>query len=261
MTASMDGPPLVAFLGKGGTGKTTLAALFLRHALAAGPRPILVVDADPNPCLADLIALPVPTTVGSIKRLLLDKKDELSRASISKTEYCGYALENAVVECTGFDMVVMGRPDGEGCYCFVNGIVHALIQRMKRSYRLVIADCEAGLEHLSRKTLGELDTAVIVSDPSRKGVETAIRQVALMKEVSLTPRRTLLVFNNTESRELPRELAGTVREAGVSVAGAVRHDPLVMEYERAGRSLMELPEDSVSLGDVRAMMDFGFETR
>jgi CO dehydrogenase maturation factor len=257
----MSEPPLVAFLGKGGTGKTTLAALYLTHAVAAGRKPILAVDADPNPCLADLIALEVPMTVGSIKRQVLDKRDELARTSLSKTEYCEYALENAVIESKGFDMVVMGRPDGEGCYCFVNGVVHALIRRMKRGYALVIADCEAGLEHLSRRTLGDVDTAYIVSDPSRKGVQTAIRQVALMEEVSVRVRRVLLIFNNTETREPPPDLAAAARAAGLHVAGAVRHDGLVGEYERSGRSLMELPHDSAALSDMRGIMDLLPETR
>jgi len=261
MNATSSEPPLVAFLGKGGTGKTTLSALYLTHALAADRTPILAIDADPNSCLADLLALKVPMTVGSIKRQVLDKREELARTSLSKTEYCEYALENAVIESKGFDMVVMGRPDGEGCYCFVNGVVHALIQRMKRSYALVVADCEAGLEHLSRRTLGDVDTAFIVSDPSRKGVETAIRQVALMEEVSLRPRAVLLVFNNTEGREPPPELEAAARAAGLRVAGAVRHDRLVVEYERSGRSLMEMPRESEALSDVRGIMDLPPKTR
>ncbi len=277
-------PPLIAFVGKGGTGKTTLAALFLKRALSLGCKPTLAIDADPNSCLPDLLGLNVSMTVGSLKREVLDKKEELARSSLSKTEYCEYALENAVAESTGFDLVVMGRPDGEGCYCFVNGVVRALIQRMKRNYRLVIADCEAGLEHLSRKTLGDVDTVFIISDLSRKGVQTAIRQVELMREVTIRTNRTFLIFNNLPGGVL-QEAAAELREpvapfaesasqglaappqpallelsdmatrAGLTLAGTVRHDTLITEYERAGRSLLELPGDAVSYLDLARIVD------
>jgi CO dehydrogenase maturation factor len=254
-------PPLIAFVGKGGTGKTTLTALFLKRALSLGCKPTLAIDADPNSCLPDLLGLEASLSVGSLKREVLDKKEELARSSLSKTEYCEYALENAVIESTGFDLLVMGRPDGEGCYCFVNGIVRALIQRMKRSYRLVIADCEAGLEHLSRKTLGDVDTVFIVSDLSRKGVQTAVRQVELMREVAIRTNRTCLIFNNTPVQEadaaLPavQELSDMAAQAGLTLAGMIRHDALITEFERAGRSLLELPEDAVSYIDLTRIVD------
>jgi CO dehydrogenase maturation factor len=255
MIPSKPGPPLIALLGKGGTGKTTLAALLLKLFRAKGVKPILAVDADPNSCLPDLIGLSASATVGSIKREILDRREELASSSLSKTEYCEYALENAITESAGFDIVVMGRPDGEGCYCYINSIIHSLIDRLKRSYRLVIADCEAGLEHLSRRTLGNVDTALIVSDLSRKGVETAARQVALMNEVSISTRRVLLVFNNSPDTTVPRELADAVRRSGLSVAGVVRHDTLVSRYELSGRSLLELPENCTAYSDLTEIMD------
>ncbi len=256
-------PPLIAFVGKGGTGKTTLAALFLKRMLSLGNKPVLAIDADPNSCLPDLLGLEVSLTVGSLKRDVLDKKEELARSSLSKTEYCEYALLNAVVESTGFDMVVMGRPDGEGCYCFVNGVVRALIQRMKKNYRFIIADCEAGLEHLSRKTLGNVDTVFIVSDLSRKGVQTAVRQVELMREVAIRTNKTRLILNNVpdgalqEAAEEPavQELSDMATRAGLALAGMVRHDALVTECERAGRSLLTLPEDAVSYLDLAHIVD------
>jgi CO dehydrogenase maturation factor len=250
----MTEPPLIAFAGKGGTGKTTLTALFLKRMMSLGRKPALAIDADPNSCLPDLLGLKASATVGSLKREVLDKREDLARSSLSKSEYCEYALANAVAEATGFDLLVMGRPDGEGCYCFVNGVVRALIQRMKRSYRLLIADCEAGLEHLSRKTLGDVETVFIVSDLSRKGVQTAVRQVELMREVGIRTNGTFLVFNNVTD-DVPRELTDMAERAGVTPAGAVRHDPLVQEYELAGKSLLEIPEDAVCYADVTRVLD------
>jgi CO dehydrogenase maturation factor len=251
----MGTPRLVALLGKGGTGKTTLTSLFLKCVLEKNGAPVLAIDADPNSCLPDLLGVRAEKTVGSIKRDLLDRREQLAAASVSKAEYCEFALENAIVESIGFDLVVMGRPDGDGCYCFVNSVVQTMIGRLKKNYGLVIADCEAGLEHLSRRTLGEIDVAFIVSDLSRKGVATAVRQVALMAEVRMVARQVFLLINGLNSDRLPTNMVAIIEQAGLPLAGTVRHDALVEEFERSGRSLLELPPTAVSYADVRKIVD------
>ena len=105
-------PKLIGFIGKGGTGKSTLTALFLKYILERGISPALVIDSDPNSCLSELLGLNVDSTIGSIRRELLEKKNQLTDSSISKYDYCEYALSNSIIEAKGFDLVVMGRPDG-----------------------------------------------------------------------------------------------------------------------------------------------------
>ncbi|MFC1752272.1 AAA family ATPase, partial [Thermoproteota archaeon] len=165
---------LIGFIGKGGTGKSTLTALFLKYVLHSETKPVLVIDADANSSLAELLSLEADTTIGNIREEVLKKKNAPDLSSISKQEYAEYALHNSIIESIGYDLVVMGRPPGQGCYCFVNSIVKMMLEKLKKNYKLIVVDCEAGLEHLSRKTLGDMKQVFIVSDPSRKGVVTGI---------------------------------------------------------------------------------------
>ncbi len=250
-------PKLIGFIGKGGTGKSTLTGLFLKYILEKNISPVLVIDSDPNSCLAELLGLKVDSTIGSIRRELMDKRNQANDASISKYEYCEYALSNSIIESRGFDLVVMGRPDGPGCYCMINNVVQMMIEKLKRNYRLVIVDCEAGLEHISRKTLGSIDVAFIVSDLSRKGILTAGRQTELIRELDLKTERNYLVVNNIIEDERVKDFESIINEVcndDLGYAGIIHNDFNIADFERRGESILGLPCGSVSYADLAAMM-------
>ncbi len=249
---------LIGFIGKGGTGKSTISALVLKHALNSGVKPILVIDSDPNSCLGELLALRVESTIGNIKQDLIKMKNDASGTSISKYDYCEYALNNSVIESNGFDMVVMGKPAGSGCYCMINNVVQIMIEKLKKNYRAVIVDCEAGLEHLSRKTLGNIDTAFIISDLSRKGVATGIKQACMMKELDIKTGKNYLIINNV--MEKPAEgsyegLTGGLNNTDLEFAGFVRNDKNIAEFEMAGKSLLNLPGKCIALNDIETILE------
>lgn len=250
-------PKLIGFIGKGGTGKSTLTALFLKYLLQKNIKPILMIDADPNSCLPELLNLTVDKTVGNIRQELQNKNKELS-ASISKYDYCEYALNNAVIESAGFDLIVMGRSEGPGCYCYVNNIVKLMIEKLKKSYKLIIVDCEAGLEHLSRKTLGDIDISFIIADLSRKGILTGVKQVKLMKELEIGTEKNYLLINDVIDESKIKDFEKLIQESDneeLKYLGIIHHDENILKYELNQRSLLTFPEDSKSYHDLRNIID------
>ena len=228
-------PKLVGFIGKGGTGKSTLASLFLKYILGNSIFPVLVIDSDPNSCLSELLSLNVDSTIGSIRRELLEKKKQLTDSSISKYDYCEYALSNSIIETKGFDLVVMGRPDGPGCYCMVNNVVQIMIEKLKKNYKLIIVDAEAGLEHISRKTLGNIDISFIISDLSRKGILTAKRQVDLFKELEIKTESNFLIINNVIDEEKVKDFTDIINETcneNLKYAGFIHNDNEILEFRK-----------------------------
>ena len=250
-------PKLIGFIGKGGTGKSTLTALFLKYILEKNIKPILVIDADPNSCLPELLNLEADKTIGNIRQELRNKNNEIS-ASFSKYDYCEYALNNAIMESRGFDLVAMGRTDGPGCYCYINNIIKTMIEKLKRNYKLIIVDCEAGLEHLSRKTLGEISIAFIVSDLSRKGIKTGTKQVELMKELEIQTAENFLLINNViEDKSIDNfeNLIQQTEDEKLKYLGVIHHDENIMEYELNQDSLLELPGNSKAFLDLKNIIN------
>ncbi|MCX6622910.1 MAG: AAA family ATPase, partial [Acidobacteria bacterium] len=180
-------PKTVAITGKGGVGKTTLSALtvewLVRHALT----PVLAVDADSNSNLHELLGVSFDATLGGIRESARQQAAVLK--GVSKQEFLDLRLQEALVEQAGYDLLVMGRPEGQGCYCFANNVLREILRRLTENYEYIVLDSEAGLEHISRRTLLAVDCLLIVSDCSVRGVRTAGRVSALADEVALPARR------------------------------------------------------------------------
>lgn len=187
---------LAAVAGKGGVGKSTLSALLVR-ALSEG-NVVLAVDADPNSNLGQKLGTEVPGTVGQVREGLLSKGGQPPR-DMSKQEYLRLKLREILSEGDGFDLLTMGRPEGPGCYCYVNNMLRVFVDQLMDSYPYVIIDNEAGMEHLSRRTAREMDLLILVSDPTVVGVDTAKRLSELADELDLNVRRKVLLINGVRS--------------------------------------------------------------
>ncbi len=232
----------IAVSGKGGTGKTTVAALLVRILWEKTGRPVLAVDADPNANLNELLGVPVRAAVGDIRERLLEEKDSLS-PSQTREDYLNAMIQSSLTECEGFDLLVMGRPEGPGCYCYVNNLLRKILDSITSSYALVVMDAEAGLEHFSRRTTRDIDILLIMTDPTTRGITTAKRISELIKEIGTNIGRLYIVANripNVIRDKVARDIAGV----GLECIGLIPEDPLVQEFDITGRPIVKLPETS-----------------
>jgi len=238
---------IIAFSGKGGTGKTTLAALTIRYLMEGSKGPVLAVDADANACLNEALGVRVHATVGSLREEALEAARSGQRlGGMSMEELFDYQVQQCLVEARGFDLLVMGRPEGPGCYCAANNIIRKYTDKLSAHYPYVVIDNEAGMEHLSRRTSHRVDLLLVVSDPTKKGILTAGRINSLVEELALEVSKRALLINRVGTEE-PRALGTLAQEVGLEVAGLIPQDHLVAAFDPKGRPVIELPPEAPSL--------------
>jgi CO dehydrogenase maturation factor len=246
----------VAVAGKGGTGKTTLAGFLINYLVEKKLTPVLAVDADPNSNLNEVLGEDVEITLGDIREdVSIKNRDGKLPAGMSKTDYINYQLQQAVIEGKGFDLLVMGRPEGSGCYCFANGILREATDRLSDNYKLMIIDNEAGLEHLSRRTTKNVDIMFAVSECSKRGIEAAARVKQLIEELKLDVKDLYLIVNRVPPEGLSDDIKGTIESYDLKLAGTVPMDMKVFDYDNKGIPLVQLPKDSDAVKTSRQIFD------
>jgi len=238
----------IAVAGKGGTGKTTFAALLIKNLIEDGKTPILAVDADANANLNEALGLEVKETIGRI----LDQTKERGAvpAGMTKETFIQYRLNAALSESKDVDLLVMGGPEGPGCYCYPNDLLKKHMEDLAVNYPYVVMDNEAGLEHLSRRTAGEVDVLYIVSDATARGIRSAARAHQLVRSLKTKVGQMHLVVTKTTGNEL-EALAGEIEKVGLPVAGTMPYDQKVADYDLHGRPLVDLPGDSPAVEAVK----------
>ena len=252
---------IIAVAGKGGVGKTTLTGLMIQYLCENGKTPILAVDADANSNLNEVLGVEAPPTLGEIR-------EEIERAGMAqnspipagmaKGDYLQMRLEDAITEEKDFDLMVMGRTQGQGCYCFVNGLVQTQIQRLQANYPYLVVDNEAGMEHISRGLLPTMDVAILVSDCSRRGVQAAGRIAALMQELNFKPKQVGLIVNRAPDGKLDAGTMDEIQKQGVHLFGVVPQSDEVYRYDCDGKPTVQLPKDSpVRTTLVRILQNIG----
>jgi CO dehydrogenase maturation factor len=235
---------VISVSGKGGTGKTTLTALLLKWLIENTEEIIFVVDADPATNLPDVLGVKVEKTVGQVSK---EMKDQIEQGILSPTVPKKDLLEawvfQTLVEEERFDVLAMGRSEGEGCYCFVNNVLTRILDTLTRNYSVTLLDMEAGLEHLSRRTDRDVDVMLVVTDPSKMGFETARRIKELAEEVHIGFEHIYLVGNRF-SKEMEDSLIKASEEIGLELAGYVPTDQKVMSFNMMGKALIDIPLDT-----------------
>ena len=197
---------LIAFSGKGGSGKTTLAAMMIRELIRSGKGPVLAVDADPNATLALAMGVDCPETIADLRDEMLEAAKKPSE--IPKDRLIDQWLAELLCEHIGFDLLTMGRPEGPRCYCYVNGLLRRYLQLLRNNYPFVVIDCEAGMEYLSRLTVDDVDTLVLVAEPTGVGLTTAQRIAQLSTKLPIRVGRRMLAVNKVQSQTGEIEVSG-----------------------------------------------------
>jgi CO dehydrogenase maturation factor len=244
----------LAVAGKGGSGKTTTAALIIRYLLKRGLSPVLAVDADGNANLHESLGLTLNSTVGSVVAGFNEDKITFP-PGMTKTAYLDMKLNEALVESPGVDLISMGRGEGSGCYCYPNSVLKDFIGKLKANYRSMVMDNEAGMEHLSRGTTEDIDDLLIISDHSIKGVRTLGRIRELVDELRLDIKRVFTVIARVPGGVIDEQIEEELRKLGVKPAGVIPADDAVMEADLKRTSLLDLPDDSMAVKAVGEMME------
>ena len=243
----------IALAGKGGVGKTTIAGMVIKYLAQNQTGSILAIDADPSSNLNMVLGLDLEWTVGDIREdMLAQVKSSLTEGGAamgvmpggaSKREYLDYHIRSSLAEGSRFDLIAMGRGEGQGCYCAVNHNLREVIDGMSKHYAFVVIDNEAGMEHLSRRTTRDVQHLLIVSDPTQRGLVAAQRIADMRKELDINIENTYLIINRLRG-EMPLELKDFTDKMDVPLLNTIPADDDLSAFEFSGRPLVELGDES-----------------
>ncbi len=243
----------IALAGKGGVGKTTVAGMIIKYLVENQPGAVLAIDADPSSNLNMVLGLDLDWTVGDIREdLLAQVKDSLVAGGaamgalpggVSKREYLDYKVRASLAEGDRFDMIAMGRSEGQGCYCAVNHNLREVIDSISKNYRYIVIDNEAGMEHLSRRTTRDVQHLIIVSDPTQRGLVAAERIASFRNELDIHIDNTYLVINRLPG-EMPLAMVKQIEQLDIPLLGSIPANQELTEFEFSGRPLVQLGDDS-----------------
>ena len=252
-------PHTIAVAGKGGVGKTTTCGMLIDYLCKKKNGPILVVDADANSNLNEVLGVEVETSLGAIR-------EEMANAELrgtipkgmTKADYAEMKFSSALIEDDDFDMLVMGRTQGKGCYCYVNGVLQSQVAKYAQNYTYVVMDNEAGLEHVARGTLPHVDTMLLISDCSRRGIQAVARIAEMIEEMNLNPGQMGLIVNRAPGGVLNDGIREEIDKHGLKLFGVLPHDEAVYTCDCEGTPSAKLPEnDPMKTALKRIMQSIG----
>ncbi|MFH1137477.1 MAG: AAA family ATPase [Pseudomonadota bacterium] len=229
----------IGMAGKGGTGKTTLAGLTVRYLALNNMGPVLAVDADSNANLNDVLGLEVESTLSEAR----EEMKKGGQVGMTKDVLIEMRANEALVESDDFDLIVMGRPEGSGCYCAANSLLTNVLEKLLDNYPYLVIDNEAGMEHISRIIAKKLDVFYVVSDASRRGLTAAGRIWKLVDEMKIQVGEKYLILNQVKGEVGPEILAEIERD-GLRLAGVIPEDDQIYDWDQAGRPTSELGRDN-----------------
>lgn len=239
---TIHSPLTIAVAGKGGTGKTTIAALLIHHLKSKGLTPILAVDADPNANLNTLLGFEVEKTIGQLEQETLTNKDEIP-PGMAKKRWIELNLQQLLIEGRGTDMLVMGRGEGPSCYCAINNILREYLNSLTKNYQTVVLDNEAGMEHISRRTTSDIDILLIITDDNPVAVDSAARIDQLVDELGITVAKRYLLINKVDS-PLPRKANQKIEQLNLEVIGTVPQDDELVALCWEGKPIDKISTDA-----------------
>jgi len=248
---------LIAVAGKGGVGKTTVAALMVLRLIGLGRRPVLAVDADPNSCLDSALGVKALKTVGSVREDARNFTQEGKVRGMDKQRFLQLRIAESLVEDRDFDLIAMGRSEGPGCYCYANNVLKAVLQELVGQYPSVVLDNEAGLENLSRRIVSKVDLLVMVTDPTVRGFETVRRLRDLAGEMEIACDRLAIVVNRLRQREMPAGAEALKAATGADLIVGLPDDEAIYAIAEHDGNLRPLSQDNPVFAGIDAILATG----
>ena len=252
-------PHTIAVAGKGGVGKTTTCGMMIDYLCKKRRGPVLVVDADANSNLNEVLGVEVETSLGQIR-------EEMAQAELkgtipkgmTKADYAEFKFNSALIEDDDFDMLVMGRTQGKGCYCYVNGVLKTQVDKYAKNYSYIVMDNEAGLEHVARGTLPHVDTMLLISDCSRRGIQAVARIADMIREMAINPTQMGLIVNRAPGGVLEDGVRAEIEKHGLTLFGVLPHDDAVYRCDCNGDPSSRLPDsDPMKVELAKIMQSIG----
>jgi CO dehydrogenase maturation factor len=230
---------IIALAGKGGTGKTTVSGLIIKSLLKNKLAPVLAVDADANSNLNEVLDIEINETIGKIREEILNVPQ-----GMTKDAYIEYRVQESLIEADGYDLIVMGRPEGSGCYCYANTLTKKYVDMLADNYKNVIIDNEAGMEHMSRRTTHSPNILLIVSNPNIRGILTAKRLKDLALELKIKVGKVLLLVNKVPNGGLDKRVYGEIERYGLDLAAEVPANSEIEEAELNKSSILDISDNN-----------------
>ncbi len=248
-------PLTIAVAGKGGVGKTTTCGMIIDYLCKKKNGPVLVVDADANSNLNEVLGVEVETSLGQIREEMAQAELKGTiPAGMTKADYADFKFNSALIEDDDFDMLVMGRTQGKGCYCYVNGVLKSQVDKYAKNYSYIVMDNEAGMEHIARGTLPHVDIMLLISDCSRRGIQAVARIADMVQDMNLNPGKIGLIVNRAPNGQLDDGVKEEIEKHGLSLFGVLPHDDAVYRCDCAGDPSSKLPETDPMKQELHGIM-------
>ena len=213
------------------------------------------MDADANANLNEVLGVEVETSLGAIREEMANAELRGTiPAGMTKADYADFKFSSAIIEEDDFDMLVMGRTQGKGCYCYVNGVLKSQVDKYAKNYKYVVMDNEAGLEHVARGTLPHVDTMLLVSDCSRRGIQAAARVAEIVEEMDLKPGTMGLIVNRAPGGILDAGVREEIEKHGLKLLGVLPQDDSVYRCDCDGEPSAKLPASNPVKAAVKEIM-------
>ena len=249
----------IAMVGKGGSGKTTLAGTLAR-VLARRRHRVLAIDGDPNPNLALTLGMAradadlIRSIPSSLVESVTGPTGQTLRLTMERSRVLG---EYAAQAPDGIQLIVMGKPAdgsaGSGCMCASHRAVRGLIAEMTDAGEHTITDMEAGLEHLKRGTARHVEAMLIVAEPYYRSLEAASRTFSLANELKIPHVYT--IANKVRGSADSEAIAAYCLQHGMPVIGEVPFEERFVAAEMAAQAPADFAGGSAGLRAIEAIAD------
>lgn len=237
----MEHTKILAVAGKGGVGKTSIAAVMVKLLVGKYPdKKILAIDADPAVGLSTALGVTVTMTIDDIRKKIIASVEDNDTRSV--TELLGeakYHIFDAMVETDGFSFIAVGRPESAGCYCKINSYLKEVIAILADNFDYIVIDGEAGIEQINRRVMEKVTHLVLVTDASRKGTQVAQTIKRVADELVMYEKMGVILNRISDMSVIKYMDMG-----GLPVLSCIGTDGQLSAFDITGQNVFYLPEDS-----------------